>query len=217
MDDFKALIITIERLLAPNGCPWDRDQTLQSMRSSVIEEVYELVEAIDLENNEKIKEELGDLCFNVIFLGKLAERDKKFSLHDMLKEINEKLIRRHPHIFEEVQLDSVAQVKHQWEIIKKNEKDNRWRQSVLDGIPKDFPSLARAEKMIKEFEKTDFAWQNRGHFSSQEGLFAQDLLNLIKKASQNGIEVETTLRKMLSQLEQQFRQWESAQKRAESA
>jgi MazG family protein len=209
MDAFQTLVMTIERLLAPDGCSWDQEQTLQSMRKSVIEEAYELVEAIDFEDNEKIKEELGDLCLNVVFLSKIAEKEGRFSLSQVLQCITEKLIRRHPHIFEEVQKISAEQVKHQWEAIKRTEKSNHGRESAMDGIPKDLPSLARAEKMLTKFQQAQFEWQDNQIFSSQENLLAKDLLNLVQKASQNGMDAEAILRRALSLLEWQFRQLEN--------
>lgn len=101
MREFDELIEIIDRLLGPDGCPWDKEQTLQSLRSSVLEEVCEVIEAIDLNDNAHIKEELGDLFFNTIFLCKIAEKEKRFTVTEILKELNEKLIRRHPHVFGE--------------------------------------------------------------------------------------------------------------------
>ncbi|CUI17086.1 MazG family protein [Candidatus Protochlamydia naegleriophila] len=211
MDDFKKLVTIIERLLAPDGCPWDREQTLHSMRSSLIEETYEVVEAIDLDDAEKMKEELGDLCFNVAFLSKLAEKEGRFSLQDVLQEIAEKLIRRHPHIFAEAKIGTADEVLKQWEAIKRKEKGENSVKSALDGIPKDLPSLARAQKVIKRFQKAGFEWQEASIPSQSEDVFAQDLLDLIKRGVQNGLDAETALRKTLSQIEQQFRVWESTQ------
>ncbi len=212
MDAFKELIAIIERLLAPDGCPWDREQTLHSMRSSLIEETYEVVEAIDLDDAEKMKEELGDLCFNVAFLSKLAEKERRFSLQDVLQGIIEKLIRRHPHIFGEAKIGTTDEVLKQWEAIKRKEKGEGTAKSVLDGIPKDLPSIARAQKVIKRFQKAGFEWQEVSTPSQSEDIFAKDLLDLIKRGVQNGLDAETALRKSLSQLEQQFRIWETSQK-----
>lgn len=210
MDDFQALVSIIERLLAPDGCPWDREQTLSSMRGSLIEETYEVVEAIDLNNQEKIEEELGDLLFNVVFLSKLAERDHDFTLAAVLRRIAEKLIRRHPHIFGEAQVKDSEEVLKQWEAIKQSEKKEKPFQSVLDNVPKDLPSLARAQKMIKKFDKAGFDWSKQVSVSSPEDAFAKELIDLINRGSHNGLEAETALRKQLSQLDQAFRSWELA-------
>ncbi|WP_068468021.1 MazG family protein [Candidatus Protochlamydia phocaeensis] len=210
MDDFKALIIIIERLLAPDGCPWDREQTLQSMRRSLVEETYEVIEAIDLNDNHQIEEELGDLFFNAIFLSKLAERDNRFSLEDVLKQIAAKLIRRHPHIFGEAQVGTAEEVLKQWEEIKKKEKGEAQPQSALDNIPKDLPSLARAYKMLKKFEKAGFSLPRPNEQTSEEDRLGLALLELVQHGIRKGIDAEHALRRLLSHLNQQFRAWEQA-------
>jgi tetrapyrrole methylase family protein / MazG family protein len=125
MDEFKSLTDTLKRLLAPDGCPWDREQTMQTMRHLLVEETYEVIEAINLNDNRQMEEELGDLLFNVVFLCMLAEKEKRFTLQDALKHVVAKLVRRHPHIFGEVKLKTSEEVLKQWNEIKQNESSGK--------------------------------------------------------------------------------------------
>jgi MazG family protein len=212
MEEFKDLIGIIEHLLGPDGCPWDKEQTLESSRGALIEEAFEVVEAIDLNESENLKEELGDLFFNVIFLSKLAEKEGHFNVQQVLSTISEKLIRRHPHVFGNAEVQNTEEVVHQWEAIKKEEKEKQSRESLLDGIPKDLPSLFRAEKMLKKFQKTGYDWQKAFTSTNKEDLAGKELLELIQKVVKNGVEPEAALRKLLSQLDQDFRKWEKSAK-----
>jgi MazG family protein len=212
MDQFKSLIYTIERLLAPDGCPWDREQTLHSMRHSLVEETYEVIEAIDLNNNLQIEEELGDLLFNVVFLCELAEKEGRFTLEDVLKHIVAKLVRRHPHIFGEVSLKTSEEVLSQWELIKAKEKKENPVHSVLDGIPKDLPALARGQKMAQKLSKKNFVSEKKSKACSEEERVGETLWTLIQEQSKQGIQVEDALRKRLAQIELEFREWEKGVK-----
>lgn len=210
MQDFDDLVGVVERLLAPDGCPWDREQTLASIRPFLIEEVYEIVEAIDLDENELISEEIGDVLFQLVFLCKLAERDGRFTLHQSLQKVTEKLIRRHPHIFGEKQLKSVDEVLEQWDEIKKGEAGKSSRKSALDDIPKDLPGLARAQKMINKIRKTEFELpkpQAIGNVNNEDEL-GKALMNLVQHASEKGLNAKHALLKQLALLEKQFRHWE---------
>ncbi len=210
MDEFKSLIDIVDRLLAPDGCPWDREQTLQSMRHLLIEECYEVVEAIDLNHDRQLEEELGDLLFNVIFLCKLAEREKRFSLMDVISHITTKLVRRHPHIFGEAKVSSSQEVLEQWEKIKHTEnKDLKRRESALDGIPKDLPTLARAQKMMRKLAKLQFeSHPTSGETFSPEDRAGKAIWDLIQQFAQQGIQVEEALRKRMMHVEKEFRAWE---------
>ena len=205
MEEFKSLIYTLERLLAPDGCPWDREQTLQSMRSSLVEETFEVIEAIDLDDNHLIEEELGDLLFNAVFLCLLAEKEKRFTLQDALKHVVAKLIRRHPHIFGGEQLKTSEEVLKQWDVIKQSEKKGH-RQSALDGIPKDLPALAKAQKFAKKLAKKQFVLQKKS--LSPEEQAGEELWKAVQYLEQQGIQAEQALRKRLVQIEAEFRDWE---------
>lgn len=210
MNEFRSLIDVLERLLAPDGCPWDREQTLQSMRSSLVEETFEVIEAIDLNDNRLIEEELGDLLFNAVFLCLLAEREKRFTLQETLKHITAKLIRRHPHIFGEGRLSTSEEVLKQWDEIKKKEKKDE-RQSALDGIPKDLPALAKAHKFAKKLASQHFTSQANLEALSPEEQAGDLLWKTVQSLSQQGIQAEHALRKRLAQIESEFRKWEQQQ------
>jgi MazG family protein len=210
MNEFKSLINTLDRLLAPDGCPWDREQTMQSMRHSLVDETYEVIEAIDLNDNRQMEEELGDLLFNVVFLCKLAEKEGRFTLQDALKHIVAKLIRRHPHIFGEGQLKTSEDVLKQWEQIKQIEKKGE-RHSVLDGIPKDLPALARAQEMAKKLKKLHFTSQADPQTFSVEEQTGELLWNSVQEIAKQGIQAEQALRRRLAQIESEFRKWEQQQ------
>lgn len=157
-------ITTLERLLelmaklrGEDGCPWDREQTHQSLRPYVVEETYEVLEAIDSQSPDKLCEELGDLLLQVVFHAQLAAEAGQFTMRDVIRGINEKLIRRHPHVFGDVTVDGVSGVLDNWEKIKREEKGEE-RRSALDGIPKDLPGLQRAEKLQNKAAKVGFDW-----------------------------------------------------------
>lgn len=211
MNEFTKLLATTETLLGPNGCPWDQEQTMKSTRSCIIEEAAELVEAIDLEDNAHIQEELGDLLFVVLFLCKLAEKENRCKLEGVLHEINQKLIRRHPHVFEDAKFHSMEQFLVQWDAIKQTEKGKTQRKSVLDNIPKGLPALSRAEKIAKKIGKSKFtpsvAPVSCPDFKNEEEL-GQLLFAIAAKAQKQGLEPEHALRKTLTETEIVFRKFE---------
>jgi tetrapyrrole methylase family protein / MazG family protein len=152
----------LERLVEIMGvlrkqCPWDREQTYQSLKSYAIEETYEVLEAIDSGKMDKLKEELGDLLLQVIFLAQLATEQQQFTIDDVVDTICEKLIRRHPHVFGTTQVDGVEGVLDNWEKIKQTEMPDE-RPSAIDGIPKDLPALMTAEKLQHKAAKVGFDW-----------------------------------------------------------
>lgn len=210
MEPFQELLGIIDRLLGPNGCPWDREQTMNSIRSNVIEESSELIDAIDLDDNNHIREELGDLLFVVAFMCKLAEKEKRCNIQEVLQEINAKLIRRHPHVFGDSTVQDSAAVIKQWESIKKQEKQNKaHRKSVLDSIPKGLPALARAQKVLNKLKAAEFPLPAaQAAPVVDEDTLAQALLSIVMHAQQQGLDAEHALRKSLASLETTFRQFE---------
>jgi len=206
------LIEIIDRLLGPDGCPWDKVQTLQSLRSSVLEEVCEVIEAIDLDDNDHIKEELGDLFFNAIFLCKIAEKEKRFTFEEIVEELNEKLIRRHPHVFGDgKKINTVHELSQQWEKIKKEEKGKETRSSALDGISKQLPALARTQKALKKMKKAGFQSQfSKSYFAHihDEKSLGEHLLSLVEHAQEKDLDAEHALRKAFTHLEKDFRLFE---------
>jgi len=202
MKEFDRLVTILSELLGPNGCPWDQKQTLASIRRHLIEEAYEVIEAINENNRDKIIEELGDIFMVVVFLSKLAEKEKGASIPEILNAINEKLIRRHPHVYGDATVESPDQVVKQWEKIKSEEKPER--QSKLDGIPKDLPSILRAQKVSKTFQKANFSPPEIESGTSELDL-GMALYRIIDQCQAQGIDADIALRRVLSQYEQSFR------------
>jgi tetrapyrrole methylase family protein/MazG family protein/ATP diphosphatase len=152
---YPSLVALMQRLLAPDGCPWDREQSYASLRKYVLEEACEVIDAIDSGRPEALKDELGDLLLQVVFLGELARRDGKFGPDDVVRAIVEKLVRRHPHVFGEVHVDGSKQVLSNWDKIKLEEYGDR---GVLAGLPQAFPALARAQRMSDKVSRVGFDW-----------------------------------------------------------
>ncbi len=153
------LVAIMAKLRSDEGCPWDREQNHQSLKPCVIEETYEVVEAIDSGWPDKLCEELGDLLLQIVFHAQLAEEAGNFKIEDVIAGITEKLIRRHPHVFGDAKVSSVSGVIENWDRIKKNEQPGE-RKSVLDGVPKDLPALMKAEKLQTKAAKVGFDWGN---------------------------------------------------------
>ncbi len=143
--DLAPLQEIIKTLREPGGCPWDIAQTHESIRRNLIEETYEVLEAIDLEDYDLLCEELGDLLMQVVFHGRMAEEAGEFSMEDVIQGTVEKLVRRHPHVFGDVQAADAGAALMSWEAMKKKEKS--YRKHILDGVPKDLPALMSAQKL----------------------------------------------------------------------
>ena len=152
---FEELVEIVEKLRAPDGCPWDREQTNQSLLPYFIEEVYELIESVDEENWDTVKEELGDLLLHMVFQASIGEDEGKFKLADSLTNVNEKLVRRHPHVFGNAKADAAFHAKQNWEAQKHKEKG---RKSRLDGVPKNLPALVRAQRLQQKASYAGFDW-----------------------------------------------------------
>lgn len=205
MLEIEELLQIMKRLLGPNGCPWDQAQTMNSMRSSLLEESCEVIDAIDSDDHSHIKEELGDLLFNTLFLCLLAEKENKASLQEIVQHLNDKLIYRHPHVFGTGDKIATSEaVLEQWDKIKRTEKGKDTRESVLDGIPKALPSLARAQKVLKKMKKQQFT-PNLQDQSSPETVLGNSLLKLVVEAQAQSIEAEFALRAVLEKAEAAFR------------
>ncbi len=156
--EFKKLTEIVDTLMGENGCPWDKVQTRESLKPYLVEEAYETLEALDGNNPEEIKEELGDLLYQILFHAKISEQKNEFSIIDVIESISDKMVRRHPHVFQEENLGTPEEVVTQWEEIKSKEKGKENRESVLDGIPSHLPGLSRAQKLQKKAAKNGFDW-----------------------------------------------------------
>ena len=149
------LAAIMDRLRDEDGCPWDREQTHESLKNYLIEEAYEVIEAIETGDDAVLKEELGDLLFQVIFHARLAKEKGQFTIEDVITEISEKMIRRHPHVFGSDNVKSSAKVLEKWEQIKQKEKN---RESILDGVPVSMPTLIRAKRLQERAARVGFDW-----------------------------------------------------------
>ncbi len=160
--NFKKLIQLTARLRSPDGCPWDMEQDYSTLQSCLIEEIYELIEAINENDKHKMKEELADVLFLVIFLSRIGEEKGHFDINDVLKQGIDKMVSRHPHVFGKIKVKNSEEALRQWENIKRKEKSNHKRLSALDGIPKGLPALQKAEKIQKKASKAGFDWTQSG-------------------------------------------------------
>jgi MazG family protein len=156
---FQALYETVVRLRTPDGgCPWDIEQTPSTLRGDLIEETYECIEAIDEKNPAHVAEELGDLFLLVTMIGYMHEQEGKFSVADVLQGINNKLIRRHPHVFGDTKVKDVAEVLDNWAAIKVNQEGRKAKDSILDEVRAGMPPMDRAFKLQKKAAKAGFDW-----------------------------------------------------------
>src|SRR6185436_18740536 len=190
------LLEVMAKLRSPEGCPWDREQDHMSLRFHAVEEVYELIDAIESGDDQEMLEELGDLLLQVVFHCQLAQERGSFNFDDVARNISEKLIRRHPHVFGEGDAKTVDEVWAQWDKIKKAEKagTKQERPSVFDGIPRQLPSLLYAEKLVKKARKAKLldGEENAGKLSREQ--LAQQLFALASVAQGQGWSAEELLR-----------------------
>jgi tetrapyrrole methylase family protein/MazG family protein len=161
LGEFQTLIDIVERLRAPGGCPWDREQTHRSLKRNLVEEAYEVLEAIDEGDPQLLAEELGDLLVQVAFHADIAREAGEFQLADVLASVNQKLVRRHPHVFGEVKVADAREVERNWERIKEEERLQKGgRKSPVDGIPRDLPALTYAQLMQDRVARVGFEWDD---------------------------------------------------------
>jgi tetrapyrrole methylase family protein/MazG family protein len=153
---FLQLLAVVDRLRSPHGCPWDREQTPQSLIPYLLEETYEVIESIDAGNPQALKEELGDLLLHVLFQCRMAQEAGQFTIADSLHAITRKLIARHPHVFGTQQVTGSAEVRQHWEVAKQQEKG---RESLLDGVPRTLPALTRAQRVQEKAASVGFDWE----------------------------------------------------------
>jgi MazG family protein len=164
-EKFKALVEVMARLRAPGGCPWDRKQTFDTIKAYLLEETYEVIDAIDARDWQGLAEELGDLLLQPVFFAEIAAEEGLFTISDSLNAINEKLVRRHPHVFGDVTAETAEDVKQRWDEIKKQEKKTErasGSESVLDAIPRNLPALVEADKISGKAASLGFEWPDIG-------------------------------------------------------
>lgn len=156
MEEFSQFKEIIKTLRGPNGCQWDKEQNFDSIKPYLLEETYEVIEAIMDKDYDELKEELGDLLCQVVFLSQLADEENRFNLEDVVKGISDKMVKRHPHVFGDLNIQDTDVILKNWEKIKSEEKKER--KSKLDGIPKTLPALARAYKTQEKAARVGFDW-----------------------------------------------------------
>lgn len=211
------LLKIMARLRSPTGCPWDREQNHRTLRWHAVEEVYELVDAIEAGDDHEMVEELGDLLLQVVFHCQLARERGAFDFEKVARLISDKLIRRHPHVFGNLQVKDVDQVWTNWEKIKRAEKHGtrHERASILDGIPKHLPALLRAEKLVKKARKAKLLEASSSRSGMTPRKLGKALFELARHAQERGWSAEDLLRAETLRHEKAWRKAE-ADKAAES-
>lgn len=158
-DAFAELVTIMERLRGPGGCPWDREQTHASIKPYVIEEAYEVAEAIEANDFDELRTELGDLLLQIVFHAEMAREDNRFTVEDVVRGIIEKMIRRHPHVFSDTAVKDSAEVLRNWARIKTDERKHKEDNSIVSGVPRAMPALLRAHRLGEKAAHVGFDWQ----------------------------------------------------------
>lgn len=180
----------MKMLRAPGGCPWDREQTHKSIRQNFIEETYEVIEAIDTEDRELLKEELGDVLLQVVFHSEMESEVGSFDINDVCDGICKKLIVRHPHIFADVKADTTDEVLSNWDKIKMQTKSQKTQSDAMDSVSKSLPSLMRSEKLQKKAAKVGFDWPDVSGALQKVEEETQELKKAIEDGDKKGMEEE---------------------------
>ncbi len=189
-NNLPGLIALMAKLRGPDGCPWDRKQTTESLKPFLVEECYEVIDALDDGSPDKIKEELGDLLFQIIFHARIAEEQGHFTMHDVIEANIEKMTRRHPHVFGDAKLSTDKEVLSNWEELKKKEKGYEDRKSILEGIPRQLPSLLRAHSIQERAARVGFDWNRLDDALPKLDEEIAEFKEALKKEDAAGIEEE---------------------------
>ena len=229
-DSLSQLIEIVEKLRAPGGCPWDRDQTQASLLPYFLEEIYEVIESVEEGNMELLKEELGDILLHVVFQASIGKENEDFTLQDSLNYVNEKLIRRHPHVFADAKAEGPFHAKQNWEAAKHDEKK---RESRLDGVPGTLPALTRSQRLQEKASYAGFDWkkveqvwekvheeigelkeaEEKGITEQIEEEIGDTLFSVVNLSRFLGISAETALRKTNRKFTSRFAQVEKELKK----
>lgn len=195
-DSVNRLIDIVKRLRAPDGCPWDREQTHKSIRGHLVEECAELLEAIDLESPEKMREELGDVLMHIVLHTEIESENGRFDFYDVARELGDKLVRRHPHVFGELKAGDSSQVLKIWQDVKTKEKKERAIGGLFDGIPPQLSALRYALDIAKKADpKTlERAAENAKAKNSPALKIGRAMFELVRKAAAKKVEPEAALR-----------------------
>ena len=187
---FDQLVQVVATLRSENGCPWDKAQTHETLKSDLIEETYEVIEAIDAKSSDKLEEELGDLLLLVMLNAQIAKDQGDFSINEVVRSITDKLIRRHPHVFGDVDVKDTETVLQNWEAIKRSEAGYEDRTSVLDGVPDSLPSLLRAQKIQNKAARVGFDWDSVADVLPKLEEEIEEVKTSVKKGDTAEIEME---------------------------
>ena len=206
--NFEDLLDIMCTLRAPGGCPWDGEQTHQSIRRNFIEEVYEACEAIDLSDDRLLCEELGDVLLQVVFHAKIAQDRGAFDINDVCDTVSKKLIYRHPHIFGQMKLETSEQVLEMWEEVKKKEKQQKTVSESIDQIAKTLPALIYAEKVQKKAAKSGVEIKT----DCKSDDIGDRLFEIVAEARKKGVDPEKALMDATNRFIAQFNQAEKAEK-----
>jgi uncharacterized protein YabN with tetrapyrrole methylase and pyrophosphatase domain len=211
------LLKVMARLRASDGCPWDREQDHKSIRLNAIEEVYELVDAIEAGDDVEMAEELGDLLLQVVFHAQMAAERGAFDFDKIARGITDKLVRRHPHVFGDKKVTDVDGVWRQWEAIKQTEKAGTAHElkSAFDGIPRKLPALMRAHEVVKKARKHRLL--PKGRQSGAKARLGRELFALAQRAEANGWQAEELLRAEIVRREKALRKKEKARQKGTRA
>jgi len=221
LNDFYELVDVMKRLRGQNGCPWDHQQTHESLKPYLIEETYEVIESIDRNNDEELKEELGDLLLQIVFHAQIAMEEGRFTIDDVAAGIVAKLKRRHPHVFGDTKVKDADEVLRNWEQIKKVEG----KHSVLDGVPDVLPALLKARRVQEKVGRVGFDWEesegplrkvleeieelknaiDEGNIDHIEEEFGDILFSLVNFSRFLKIDAEESLRKTVGKFSKRFR------------
>jgi tetrapyrrole methylase family protein/MazG family protein len=189
--ELQELITLIKKLRAPEGCPWDRKQKPRDIGKYVLDEAYEVTDALETKDPQALKEELGDLLFQILFLAEMEAELNHFSLGDIIAGIKEKMIRRHPHVFGDVQVTSVQEVKENWQEIKKKERGHKGNEnSLFATVPRSLPALKRAQKITSIASAYGFDWTKTEDIREKLREELHEFDAAVKNGSENQIEEE---------------------------
>lgn len=207
--DFNEFVEIIRRLRAPDGCPWDREQTHESIRKSMIEEAYELVEAIDSKNSEKIADESGDVLLQVVLHAQIAKDNGEYDINDVTDAVCRKMIHRHPHVFGEVNVSNSDEVIKNWDAIKRADRSQTSVTDELKGVSSYIPTLMRAQKIYKKAKKAGYEYVPQNISASDEQEIGKLLFDIAVSAERDGIDPEVALSGYLNKFINNFEEFEN--------
>lgn len=228
--ELSRLVSIVDRLLAPGGCPWDRAQTHETLKSHLLEESYEVLEAIDRGNLDELRKELGDLLLQPILHAQMEKAAGRWDIEDVAREISDKLVRRHPHVFGDVDASDSETVLQNWDQIKLAERDDSESKSILAGVPKSMPALLRAHEISKRAARAGFEWASlhdvflklaeeeaelmqaieTGEREQIESEIGDWLFTMVNIARWCKVEPEDALRRMIDRFNERFQAMEAA-------